>query len=218
MHSMRSQLSTQSLALRWAIAEDADWAAPLLFAAGPALFSYILASPPPQAADILHQAFQFPHHAFSYEHTQVAEVAGQPVGLLISYPGALKRQADEKVHFVMARIMPLRKLPKILVNVADFSRIKQEVAPNNYYILGISVLPEFQNQGIGSYLLNHAEQQAAAQNCDTICTDVAYTNAIAKHLLENRGYATVFSKTTDRFEQMTRAGGIHRLVKPVNPG
>ncbi|MBF2025970.1 MAG: GNAT family N-acetyltransferase [Oscillatoriales cyanobacterium C42_A2020_001] len=215
---MGSSLFTQSLTLRWAIANDAAWAAPLLLAAGPALFSYILASPSHQAEDILYQAFQFPHHAFSYEHTQVVEVEGHPVGLLISYPGALKRQADEKVHFVMARIMPLRKLPKILVNVADFSRIKQEVALNDYYILGVSVLPQFQHRGIGSYLLSQAEQQAAAQNCDAICTDVAYNNAIAKQMLEKRGYTIALSKTTDRFEQMTRAGGIHRLMKPLNPG
>jgi len=212
---MTSQLFTQHLTLRSAIAADADWAAPLLFAAGPALFSYILASPPQQAETILHQAFQIPNHAFSYEHTRVVEVGELPAGLLIGYPGSLKRQADEKVHFVMARIMPLRKLPKILVNVADFSRIKQEVALSAYYILGISVLPEFQNQGVGSYLLAQAEQQAQDWECETICADVAYNNMPAKRLLEKHGYATACSKTTDRFEQITRTGGIHRMIKTL---
>ncbi len=212
---MTSQIFTQNLTLRSAIATDADWAAPLLFAAGPALFSYILASPANQAEAILHQAFQFPSHAFSYEHTQVLQVGERPAGLLIGYPGSLKRQADEKVHFVMARIMPLRKLPKVLVNVADFSRIKQEVAPAEYYILGISILPEFQNQGFGSYLLTQAEHQAQNWKCETICTDVAYHNTPAKRFLEKQGYQIVCSKTTERFEQMTRAGGIHRMIKPL---
>jgi len=207
--------SSQNLTLRRAFAEESEWAAARLFEAGPALFSYILASPSEQAQDILQRAFEFPHHAFSYEHTQVVEVDGQAVGLIIGYPGDLKRQVDEKVHFVMARLMPLRKLPKILVNVADLSRIKQDVEPDDYYILGISVLPEFRRQGIGSYLLKAAEAEATALACNAICADVSYVNTPALYLLEKHGYGQVCSKTSDRFEQMTRAGGIHRMMKEL---
>ncbi|MDX2229328.1 MAG: GNAT family N-acetyltransferase [Leptolyngbyaceae cyanobacterium bins.349] len=204
---------SQHLTLRRAIAADAGWATPLLFAAGPALFSYILASPPDQAQAILQQAFTYPHHAFSFEHTQVAEIDGTPVGLMIGYPGDLKRQADEKVHFVMARLMPLRKLPKILVNVADLSRIKQDVEPDDYYILGISVLPEFRHQGVASYCLAQAEAEAESLGCEAMCVDVSYTNTPAQQLFAKQGYEIVCSKTTERFEQMTRSGGIHRMMK-----
>jgi ribosomal protein S18 acetylase RimI-like enzyme len=205
--------SSQNLTLRRALVEESEWAAELLFEAGPALFSYILASPSDQAQEILERAFEFPHHAFSYEHTQIAEVNGRAVGLMIGYPGDLKQQVDEKVHFVMARLMPLRKLPKILVNVADLSRIKQNVAPDDYYILGISVLPEWRRRGIASYLLSAAEAEAIALDCEAICADVSYTNTPALQLLEKHGYQRMCSKTSDRFNQMTRSGGIHRMVK-----
>lgn len=206
----------QNLTLRRAIAADAAWAAPLLFEAGPALFSYILASPPEQAQEVLQRAFAFPHHAFSYEYAQIAEVDGTPVGLMISYGGSMKQQADEKVHFVMARLMPLRKLPKILINVADLSRIKQDVAPDDYYILGISVLPKFRHQGIASYCLAKAQAEAEALNCKAMCADVSYINVPAQRLLEQHGYTIACSKSSDRFEQMTRSGGIHRLIKPLD--
>jgi len=209
--------TSQNLTLRRAIAPDADWAVPQLFAAGPALFSYIFASPPAQAQQVLHQAFVLPQHAFSYEHTCIVEAEGQPAGLIIGYPGDLKKQADERVHLVMARIMPLRKLPTILLNVADFSRIKQDVTPDEYYILSLSVLPEFRQQGVGSHLLAWAETQALHSNCASICADVTYTNLSAKQLFERQGYEIVCSKTTDRFEQMTRAGGLHRFSKPISP-
>lgn len=212
---MGSERSTQNVTLRPAIAADADWAAPLLFAAGPALFSYIFASPSDQAQDILHQAFSFPSHAFSYDHTQVVEVNQQAAGLMISYPGTIKRQADEKVHGVMARILPLRKLPKILVNLADLTRIKQDVALEDYYILGLSVLPEYRNQGLGSYLLTQADAQAVASKCRSMCLDITYTNTRARVLFERSGYQIICSKTTSRFEQMTRAGGLHRMMKPL---
>lgn len=212
---MTSQLVSENVTLRPAIVEDVDWVAPLLFAAGPALFSYIFASPPDQAQEILSQAFIYPYHAFSYEHTQVVEVDRQPAGMMISYSGVQKRQADEKVHAVMARILPLLKLPKILVNLTDLTRIKQDVASQDYYILGLGVLPNLQNQGLGTHLLNQAAQQAQEAGCKSVCLDVTYSNSKAKVLFERSGFQVTCSKTTSRFQQMTRAGGIHRMEKSL---
>jgi ribosomal protein S18 acetylase RimI-like enzyme len=212
-HSAAHVPLIQNVTLRPAIAADVDWAVPLLLATGPALFSYVFASAPDQTALILQQAFIRPQHAFSYEHTQVVEVQEQPAGLMVSYPGFIKRQADEKVQQVMAGILPLRKLPRILVNLADLTRIKQDVAPQEYYILGLSISPEFRNQGLGRYLLNQAENQSRTYDCSGLCLDVTYTNTLAKALFERVGYRVTCSKTTPRFEQITRAGGIHRMTK-----
>jgi ribosomal protein S18 acetylase RimI-like enzyme len=210
---MLLQPFAQNITLRPAIADDVAWAAPLFFAAGPAVFSYVFASPFEESKAIFCQAFAYPQHAFSYEHAQVIEVLNQPAGVMISYPGFLKRQADEKVHHVMARILPLRKLPKILVNLADLTRIKQEIAAQDYYILGLSVIPELRNQGLGTYLLQQAERQAQTHRCQAMALDVTYTNTAARALFERLDYQVTCSKSTHRFDQLTRSGGLHRLVK-----
>lgn len=212
---MLLQPFAQSITLRPAIADDVAWAAPLFFAAGPAVFSYVFASPFEESKAIFCQAFAYPQHAFSYEHAQVIEVLNQPAGVMISYPGLLKRQADEKVHQVMARILPLRKLPKILVNLADLTRIKQDIAAQDYYILGLSVIPEFRNQGLGTYLLSQAEKQARTHACQAMALDVTYTNTAARDLFERLGYRVTCSKSTQRFEQLTRSGGLHRMIKSL---
>lgn len=204
-----------NLTVRRAIAADGDWAVPLLFSICPALFSYIFASAAEQAQDVLQQAFIYPCHSFSYEHTCVVEIQGQPVGLMIGYPAGIKRQADEKVHGVMARITPLRKLPKILINVADFNRIKQDVSAKDYYLLGLGILPEFRSQGLGTHLLTQIEAQAQTHQCQAICLDITYINTRGRKFFEQNGYRITLSKTTDRFEQFTRSGGIHRMVKPL---
>lgn len=212
---MLLQPFAQNITLRPAIADDVAWAAPLFFSAGPAVFSYIFAAPFDESKAIFSQAFAYPQHALSYEHAQIIEVLNQPAGVMISYPGFLKRQADEKVHQVMARILPLRKLPKILVNLADLTRIKQDISAQDYYILGLSVMPEFQNQGLGTYLLAQAEMQAHAHSCQAVSLDVTYTNTSARALFERLGYRVMCSKSTHRFEQLTRSGGLHRMVKPL---
>ena len=216
---MLLQPFAQNITLRPAIADDVAWAAPLFFTAGPAVFSYVFASPFEESKAIFCQAFAYPQHAFSYEHAQVIEVLNQPAGVMISYPGFVKRQAEEKVHQVMARILPLRKLPKILVNLADLTRIKQEIATQDYYILGLSVIPELRNQGLGTYLLHQAERQAQAHRCQAMALDVTYTNTAARALFERLDYRVTCSKSTHRFDQLTRSGGLHRLVKVLpSPG
>ncbi len=210
---MLAPLLLEDVTLRSAIATDVDWGAPLLFAAGPALFSYVFASAPQDAVGILQQAFAYPNHAFSYEYAQVVEVADQPAGLMIGYSGKVKRQVDDKVHMVMARILPLTKLPSILINVADLTRIKQDVVPEDYYLLSISIAPEFRNRGLGTALLGDMEMQAQEEGRRSICLDVSYKNTAARALFERLGYQVVCSKTSDRFQQMTRAGGLHRMAK-----
>jgi ribosomal protein S18 acetylase RimI-like enzyme len=211
-----AETASQTLIMRSAIAADADWASPLLLSADPSLFGYLFACSIDEALTVLHQAFAQPSHAFSYEHTQVIEFEGVPVALMVGYPSAIKKQADEKVHFVMARIIPLRRLPRILLNVADFNRIKQDIGQQDYYALGLSVLPEVQGLGLGRYLLAQAEQRARYYGCQRICVDVAYVNTRAIRLFEQNGFKTICSKTSDRFQQMTRAGGIHRMVKRLD--
>lgn len=212
---MLPQVSAQNITLRPAIATDVNWAAPLLFASGPELFSYVFASPSSESAEILQRAFAYPAHAFSYEHAQIVEVAGQPVGLMVSYSGTVKRKAESQSHQVMAQILSLRKLPRILVNLADLTRIKQEVAAQEYYILSLSILPSFRNLGIGRYLLAQAEHQARIQTCESICLDVTFSNSRAQSLFRQTGYQIACSKTTVRFDQMTRAGGLHRMTKSL---
>lgn len=212
---MPTQVLVQDLTLRPATVADVNWGASVIFASGPALFSYVFASPSEESKEILRQAFAYPQHAFSYEHAQVVELAGQPVAITLGYSGKVKKQAEEKVHGVMARLLPLHKLPRILVNLADLSRIKQDVALQDYFILSLSVLPEFRDQGIGTYLLSQIEVQASKAACRSICLDVVSSNTRARKLFEQNDYQVICSRTSKRFNQMTRTGGLCRMAKSL---
>ncbi len=208
---MTLQFPVESLAIRAAAPSDVGWAAPLVFATGPGLFSYVFATRPEEALTIFRQAFAMPNHAFSYEHTQILEVADRPAGLILGYPGSIKRKAEEQVQGAMAQIIPLQRVPKIFINLADLSRIKQDVTADDYYILSLCVDPEFVGKGLGMALLRDVEEQARDFDCQSICLDVAYTNLAAQRWLSRLGYRITCSKTSHRFENMTDAGGLHRM-------
>jgi ribosomal protein S18 acetylase RimI-like enzyme len=210
---MGLQIPVEQITIRPALETDVDWGGNLLFESGPGLFSYLFALTPDKAKDVLREAFAAPNHAFSYEYAQILEVSDRPVGLVLGYPGSVKRRAEENVHGIMAHILPLTRVPRILVNLADLSRIKQDVSAQNYYVLSLCIDPAFRNQGLGTALLQDTEILATELGCPTLCMDLAYTNVGALSLLGRLGYGITCSKTSHRFEQMTDAGGLHRLEK-----
>jgi ribosomal protein S18 acetylase RimI-like enzyme len=215
LHVMSLQFPVESLAIRPAEVADANWAARLIFAAGPGLFSYVFAAQPDEALTILEQAFVMPQHAFSYEHVQILEVDHQPAGLVLGYPGSLKRKAEDQVRAVMAQIIPVQRVPRILVNLADLTRIKQDVEPQDYYILSLGIDPAFRSKGLGAALLRDTEELARDRHCAYICCDVPYTNRKAQRWLNRHDYHITCSKTSHRFEHMTDAGGLHRMERQL---
>lgn len=210
---MGLQFPVDAITVRPAEISDTAWGADLLFSAGKGLFSYVFASTPEKAQETLQQAFAAPNHAFSYEYAQVVEVHDRAAGLILGYPGDLKRKLEENVQGIMAHLLPISRVPRILVNLADLSRIKQEVDLDDYFVLSLCITPEFRNRGLGSALLQDTELEAQDLGCQRICTDVTYHNLQARKLFERLGYTVTCSKTSHRFEAMTDAGGLHRLEK-----
>jgi ribosomal protein S18 acetylase RimI-like enzyme len=212
---MTLQFSPDRLTIRPAEDRDVIWGADLMFSAGPGLFSYVFASTPDKAQEILRQAFREPSHAFSYEFAQVLEVDDRLAGIVLSYPNTVKRRAEANVQGIMAHIVPLHRVPRILGNLADMSRIKQEVGPDTYFLLSLCITPEFQGRGLGTALLQDTEWTAKDLDCQSMAVDIAYNNDRARHLFERQGYKITCSKTSQRFSNMTDAGGLHRLEKKI---
>jgi ribosomal protein S18 acetylase RimI-like enzyme len=214
---MTLQFPIDRISIRPAEESDVRWGADLMFSSGPALFSYVFAVTADKAQDILRQAFAAPRHAFSYEHAQILEVDNQPAGLIIGYRGDTKRKAEEQIQGVMANIVPLQRVPRILVNLADLSRIKQNVEKDEYFVLSLCIADEYRDRGLGTALLQDAELCAQDLKCKTICLDLAYTNLRARAWLTRLGYHVTCSKTSQRFSTMTDAGGLHRMEKRLSP-
>jgi ribosomal protein S18 acetylase RimI-like enzyme len=213
--AMNLPFPVERLSVRGAEPQDVDWAAELIFAAGPGLFGYIFALRPEAALGVLKQAFIVPNHALSYEHTQVIELDERPAGLMLGYSGSVKRQAEARMQSVMAHILPLQRVPRILVHLADMSRIKQDVADQAFYVLSLSIRPELRRRGLGQALLQDTEALAQEQHCRSVCMDVTYNNLLGRKWLMQRGYGITCSKTSDRFTHMTDAGGLHRMERSL---
>lgn len=147
---------------------DAERAAVLLYSA----YNHVQLPYPPQEdlskTFIVHleRFFREDGNRFSYQYIQVAEQHSTVVGLVLNFGGR-----DE------ARL-----------NAAIGSWLEHEAHDDEWYVDALAVFSNAGHQGIGTRLLQTAEQQARQQRYPNIALNVALGNKVALSLYQHQGY------------------------------
>jgi ribosomal protein S18 acetylase RimI-like enzyme len=89
-----------------------------------------------------------------------------------------------------------------------------ETKKDEYYLANMAVLTGNQGRGIGSRLLEHAEQKAQHASMKKCSLIVDTENPSARRLYERFGYQVVFTKTYPGPAEDAHAG-YHRMVKDL---
>ena len=120
----------------------------------------------------LQHFFRQDGNRFSYQNTQVAEQNSGVVGLVLSFGGR-----DEP-----------------LLNAVVGNWLEQEAQDDEWYVDALAVLKNWSHKGIGTQLLQTAEQQAHQHHYPKIALNVAQGNKEALDLYEHLHY-TVTQQT-----------------------
>jgi len=157
-----------SIQIRPAQPEDAEGAALLLYSA----YTHTHVSYPLREEyengfiERLEHFFRQDGNRFSYQNIQVAEHNSEVVGLVLSFGGR-----DE------ARL-----------NAAIGSWIEREAQDDEWYVDALAVLKHWEHKGIGTRLLQTAEQQARQHHYPKIALHVAQGNQEALALYTHLHY------------------------------
>ena len=114
----------------------------------------------------LQHFFRDDGNRFSYQYTQVAEHNSEVVGLVLSFEGR-----DEE-----------------RLNAATGWQMEREAEDDEWYIDALAVLQNWGRQGIGTRLLQNAEQQARQHNYTKVALNVAQGNTPALSLYQHMHY------------------------------
>lgn len=114
----------------------------------------------------LEHFFRLDGNRFSYQYIQVAEHHSTVVGLVLSFGGR-----DEE-----------------RLNAATGWKLEREAQDDEWYIDGVAVFTNWGRQGIGTRLLQTAEQQAGQHHYPKIALNVAQENKQALSLYKRLHY------------------------------
>jgi len=123
---------------------------------------------------------------FSFSHCMFAQ-EGDILGLVVGYDWQTKQSEQLSTGYLMIKHLGLRffkVLPALLKLDAQVSRISR----SEYYIAFLAVYPTVQSRGVGTVLINYAEQEASLCGADFVCLDVETENENAVQFYQKRGY------------------------------
>jgi GNAT superfamily N-acetyltransferase len=168
-----------------------------------------------RAVQALGQMFTFSDNRFSYKKTVIAEVEGQPAGMLLAFPGRELSQLERSLLREMPAIYPLKDLLRLAWRYLPMLP-GTEAEKDEYYIAHVAVLPQYQGLGIARNLMALAEKQchqAGLEKC-SLCVDFGHDTA--RQLYLKLGYQIVKSIIhPPLIVWWLKWGGYERMVKVI---
>jgi len=134
---------------------------------------------------------------FSYRNCTVAEVDGEVAGILVAFSMYESGEVESDVDPVLAPYMKLEQ-------------------PNSYYICAMALFPEYRGKGIGTRLLEIAEEQAKDNNLIQLSLIVFEQNEGAKKLYERHGYYEIKREPVVPHELIHHTGDALLMVKNLS--
>ncbi len=175
-------MNNDTFALRPATPDDAEDLAQLINYAGEGLPLYLwtgMAEPGEDPWQVGRARARRDVGGFSWRNSGVAEHDGAVLGCLVGYPLAAEPAPDS-----------LDGLPPMFVPLQEL----ENLAPNTWYVNVLAVYPEQRGRGVGSRLLERAEQAARDTDRPALSLIVSDANPGARRLYERSGYRVVASR------------------------
>ena len=164
--------------------EEGQLFARYLNCAAEGFFRFLLGS---NYVHILANAYRQPDHDLSYQNVTFAEVDGAIVGMFSGFTAEAHLQADKSVLPRAAGSWNLGFRLKSML-FSPLTRIIDNINENDFYLQAIAVDDSLRGRGIGSKLLELAEQTALQKGNTGISLDVSADNKTAFQLYEKCGY------------------------------
>ena len=165
----------------------------------------------PHFERIIAEAFLSPGHDLSYETAVFAETEGRIVGMTSSYCSAQHLASSDKPVMVAAGLQVIRMIPLGILGRRCLTFINS-VPDGDFYLAAVAVDDLRRGSGIGSMLIDDAEERAVTSGCRRLALDVAVDNTSAIRLYAKRGMSVEAESPSIVFRPDQR---VLRMVKQL---
>jgi ribosomal protein S18 acetylase RimI-like enzyme len=130
-----------------------------------------LAEPGQDIYEVGRQRYERAGTAFSYENCTIADLDGEVAGMLVAFPMHVDPDAVQSDPVL-----------------APYAKLEEDAS---YYVCGIAFFPEYRGRGLGTKLMELAEQHARENGFRKLSLIVFEQNEGAKRLYDRLGYVEV---------------------------
>ena len=181
------------------------------------LADYLFGHDDPQCAlEVLETLFAAHSNRFSHEFSDVLELKGEVVGLVISYPSEILKDLAVPMGNQLREITGVKGMFRVMKRSIPLMREKEN-EPDEYYICTLAVRTEFQSHRFGARLLAHAESKAPTAGLQKCSLGVTLNNKRARRFYERHDYAVADTVPIPKLEKAIGYPGYWRMVKRLSP-
>lgn len=199
---------TSRITIRPARPDDAPLAAAVFRLSLDHLADYIFGADGRATEVALMRLFSLNAGRFGYGLAFVAELNRQPLGMLVSFPGADITRLSLSVAKHLPRALGWGTFGFLARGLTLAAGI--EAKADEYYLSNLGVLPAAQGYGLGKHLLLYAEEQARVLGLAKCSLLVSLDNQTAQRIYKRHGYQIVFTKS-----DKNPLYSYHRMVKSL---
>ncbi len=128
--------------------------------------------------DIGESTYRNPEGDYSFNNTTILEINGEVAGMLLAFgmPEAAPRNPENRPSADDENVF------------APYIYLEE---PNSWYLCGVALYPQFRGHGLGTRLMDVADEQARQRNLPSLSLVVFERNTGALNLYQRLGYMVV---------------------------
>jgi len=199
-----------ALTIRPALQSDAAFVAEMIHLSMGHLADYLFGTDHPAVRAFLENLVRRNAGRFGIQLSYVAESAGMLKGALVSFKGAGIDRINLATFSHLFPALGFRHALGFMWRGVSLPG-GAEAKADEYYVSNLGVHPSAQGQGIGSALLNFAEETAREAGLAKTSLIVGMYNQRALHLYQRAGYQIV-----ETVEDANQILGYYRMVKVID--
>lgn len=170
---------------------------------------------PREAQSVLARLFRRKRNRFSHQFAEVGTVHGTCVGLLIAYPFQVMEDLKIPTAFHLFQVMGPVTFTRFLARTIPLMRAPEGEA-GTYFGSHLAIFPQYQGQGVGSFLLAHMETKARRLGFRQITFTVDVDNTRALALYQRRGYRIIERVSIEALRRRLGYSGYYRMIKTLS--
>lgn len=174
----------QNILVRRGKPEDAEHFSSLVVMTSPHLMPTLFGA---KVKDLMRKLFRHRRHYYSYDRSFFVEVGGKVAGMAQLHKIKVRQREKVRLSLLLMRYLKWR-FPAKALNLLRSERVIRLSSGNDCYLSNVAVYPEFRSLGLGTKLLEKAEEEARSIGKKRMVLHAETTNARAINLYEKLGY------------------------------